>query len=281
MEMIVGDVSYAALAERYLKVYAIASLRYIFFAGILYLIFYVWKRRDFFAAKIQQKYPENKHMLREMGYSFLSIAIFALVGTVLYFLRNSNILPNKIYMDFNDHSTLYFLFTVGLFIVAHDTYFYWTHRFMHLKKIYPYVHKVHHLSVNPTPWAAFSFHPIEALLEVAIVPIMTYLLPVHPAAVIIWILYQTGMNVIGHLGFELFPSGFTKGVLSKWHNTSTHHNMHHKHVNCNYGLYFNFWDRIMGTNHNSYDTTFESVVANRKGIELNIGDSDSAEKAYN
>jgi sterol desaturase/sphingolipid hydroxylase (fatty acid hydroxylase superfamily) len=136
---------------------------------------------------------------------------------------------------------------------------------MHWKKIYPYVHKIHHKSVNPTPWAAFAFHPLEAIMEVGIVPIMVFLIPLHPLALLSWVLYQTGMNVLGHLGFELFPKGFTTGRITKWHNTSVHHNMHHKHVNCNYGLYYNFWDRIMGTNHVRYSEEFESIKLRAEG----------------
>ena len=73
-------------------------------------------------------------------------------------------------------------------------------------------------------------------------------------------LYMMVLNVLGHVGFELFPSGFTKHWLGKWFNTSTHHNMHHRYGRGNYGLYFNFWDRVMGTNHKLYDATFEEVV---------------------
>ncbi len=252
------------LIFRYLRTVSLLSLRYLIFAGALFLIFYVWKKRHFFKVKIQQKYPDNKHILHEIGYSFLSITIFSLVGTTLFVLRKHGY--TQMYLNFGDHSVAYFIFTVIAFILLHDTYFYWTHRLMHWKKIYPYVHKIHHVSTNPTPWAAFAFHPLEAIVEVGIVPIMVFLIPLHPLAILAWVMYQTGMNVLGHLGFELFPAGFTEGAISKWHNTSTHHNMHHRHVNCNYGLYFNFWDRILGTNHAQYTQRFEEVKA-RKEVE--------------
>jgi sterol desaturase/sphingolipid hydroxylase (fatty acid hydroxylase superfamily) len=132
---------------------------------------------------------------------------------------------------------------------------------MHWDAIYKYVHRVHHLSTNPTPWAAFAFHPFEAVMEVSIVLIMVFIMPLHYLAILAWILYMSGLNVLGHLGFELFPSGFTTNKLTSWHNTSTHHNMHHRLVKCNYGLYFNFWDKIMGTNHEHYTEEFEKVKA--------------------
>lgn len=244
-----------------LKVFPLIVLRYAFFAGIAYLIFYIWKREKYTNHKIQNKYPDRKNIRREMMYSVLSLAIFAGVGGGVYWLKMHGY--TQVYKNFTDHSVGYFIFSVIAFILIHDTYFYWMHRFMHWDKIYKYVHRIHHLSTNPTPWAAFAFHPVEALLEVAILPIMVFLMPLHPIAIFIWVIYQTVLNVMGHLGFELFPSGFTTNMLTRWHNTSVHHNMHHRYVRCNYGLYYNVWDRIMGTNHAQYDEQFE-VVAQRK-----------------
>jgi sterol desaturase/sphingolipid hydroxylase (fatty acid hydroxylase superfamily) len=58
---------------------------------------------------------------------------------------------------------------------------------------------------------------------------------------------MTIMNVMGHLGYEIFPKGFINSSIGKWQNTSTNHNIHHQESNYNFGLYFTFWDRIMGT----------------------------------
>jgi len=253
------------IAARLAKAFTIITLRYLLFAGLLYLLFYVWKKRTYLVKKIQTKFPERADLLREIGYSLSSMFIFALVGTSMFVLRTHGY--TKIYTDFGEHSLLYFFFSVIVFIIAHDTYFYWMHRFMHWKKIYKYVHKVHHLSTNPTPWAAFAFHPLEALLEIGILPIMIFAIPLHPFAILVWVLYQTGMNVLGHLGFEVFPKGFTRHTITQLSNTSTHHNMHHRFVNCNYGLYFNVWDKWMGTNHAHYHETFD-CIANRKNEDV-------------
>ena len=68
---------------------------------------------------------------------------------------------------------------------------------------------------------------------------------------------------MGHLGYEIFPRRMLQHPVFKWANTSTNHNMHHKYVKCNYGLYFNIWDRLMGTNHSKYEETFDEVTARR------------------
>jgi sterol desaturase/sphingolipid hydroxylase (fatty acid hydroxylase superfamily) len=72
------------------------------------------------------------------------------------------------------------------------------------------------------------------------------------------------MNVMGHLGYELFPKWFLQNKISRWLNTSTHHNMHHHYGKGNYGLYFNIWDRLLGTNHPQYEKQFHDVVKHRQ-----------------
>jgi sterol desaturase/sphingolipid hydroxylase (fatty acid hydroxylase superfamily) len=49
--------------------------------------------------------------------------------------------------------------------------------------------------------------------------------------------------------------------VGKFPNTPTHHAMHHEKINGNFGLYFNFWDRMLKTNHAEYEQRFEAVTA--------------------
>ena len=215
-----------------------------------------------FRFKVQQKFPENKQLKREIGYSLLSMLIFSVVSLGVFVAQQHGY--TKMYLDIKAHSTAYLIFSVFLFIVVHDTWFYWTHRLMHHKKIYPHVHLIHHKSINPSPWATFAFHPYEAFIQVLILPLMVFTVPLHPAAILAWSMYQLVLNVGGHTGYEFFRSGFTKRIHTLWSNTATHHNLHHKYVNCNYSLYFNIWDRIMGTNHARYHDEFEEVVKRRQ-----------------
>jgi lathosterol oxidase len=237
------------------------SIRYLLFTGIAYLIFYVWKNKDFWYAKIQQKYPEKKHILREITYSFITILIFGVVIMLTTWASKHGY--TRVYTHINTYGYGYYALSILLMILLHDTYFYWTHRAMHWKPLFKVAHKVHHLSTNPTPFAAYAFHPVEAVVEISIIPLIAFIMPYHPSAIIIFSLYSLFLNVGGHLGFEIFPKGFASHKVFKWHNTSTHHNMHHRLVKCNYGLYFNIWDRLMKTNHATYEDSFESVVEKR------------------
>ncbi len=42
--------------------------------------------------------------------------------------------------------------------------------------------------------------------------------------------------------------------------TVTNHDMHHSRLTGNYGLYFTWWDRWMGTGHPAYPEEFKAVT---------------------
>ena len=44
-------------------------------------------------------------------------------------------------------------------------------------------------------------------------------------------------------------------------NSVTHHAQHHEKFRANFGLYFNVWDRLMGTNHRDYEHRFAQTAA--------------------
>ena len=237
--------------------FLIVAGRYVIMAGIAYVGLWKLLAKRFQHRRIQQKFPTAARMRAEFGWSMATFVVFALMAVSIFLMRKAGYTQN--YENISDYGWGYWVFSIAAMAIIHDAYFYWTHRFMHLKAVFKYVHRVHHESSNPSPWAAFSFHPLEAIVEFGIVYVIAFTMPYHISAMIVFFSYMTIMNVLGHLGYEFFPRGFTRGRFSWWHNTSTHHNMHHARSNCNYGLYFNWWDRLMGTNHREYHTTFDTV----------------------
>lgn len=243
-------------ADYFLNLYHIA-IRYFQAAGIGFIIFYVLFRRKFSYKKIQLKFPKNKDYWREILFSTISIFIF---GVVILALLKSSITPyTTLYKNISDYGWFYFFAAFPVMAIMHDTYFYWTHRAMHHKKIFKLFHLVHHRSTNPSPWAAYAFHPLEAVVETGILPIFLFTIPIHGLHIIFFFLMSIIYNVYGHLGFELYPKSFSKSRVGKWINTSVSHNQHHQYFKGNYGLYFLFWDRIMGTLRKDYDEQFAEV----------------------
>ena len=66
----------------------------------------------------------------------------------------------------------------------------------------------------------------------------------------------TANNIMSHLGYELFPKWLLRVPLLKWINTATFHSLHHTEFRGNYGLFFRFWDRILGTELPTYEKAF-------------------------
>ncbi len=245
----------------YLRILTNDFLRYFLFAGPAFLIFWVLIRKRLEHRFIQEKFPRAARLWHEFRYSLSTCLIFALNGLGIYWGKTAGYF--EIYSDISVYGWLYFLLSIPLMLFLHDTYFYWTHRLMHHPKIYKHVHKVHHMSTNPSPWAAYSFHPLEALIQAFSLTFMLMIMPLHIYAIGIFLIYMIFRDVLGHLGFEFFPKGFTRNKWLRWHTTSTHHNLHHSKFNYNYGLYFSWWDDWMSTTHPDYDDIYDAVTERR------------------
>ena len=130
---------------------------------------------------------------------------------------------------------------------------------MHMPRFYKIFHKVHHESTDPSPLTAFAFHPTEAVVEYFIGFVLPFLLPLNFGVLITWQIFSMLNNVLGHLGYEVYPKGWVKFPLLKFKTASTHHNMHHQLFNGNYALYFTWWDKWMGTEFKDYETRHEQI----------------------
>jgi lathosterol oxidase len=242
----------------YLTIWEKIGGRYFLVAGVAYLLFYVVFFRWIKSKKIQSRNPKAKDLMREIGYSLFTISLFTFIP--LFFLTIESVrVHTTFYTDIHEYGKTWFWLAFPVMLVTHDTYFYWTHRLMHHPVLYPYFHRVHHLSVNPSPWAAYSFHPLEALVEVGIFVLFLFTIPVHKLHFFLFFFFSIVYNVYGHLGWELYPKRFARSFWGRWVNTSVSHNQHHQLARDNYGLYFLFWDRLMGTIRKDYEEAFDRV----------------------
>jgi Delta7-sterol 5-desaturase len=219
---------------------------------------YVVFKRRWIHRKVIQKFPSSPEVRREIRYSVLSILIFAVMGALTVQLARMGY--TQLYWRISQHGWPWFWISIAATILLHDTWFYWTHRLMHHRRLFPYFHRTHHLSHNPSPWAAYAFDPLEAVIQATIFPIAAIVMPLHPFAFAIFMSWQITYNILGHAGYEIHPRWLMDTWLGRILNTPTNHIMHHEKMRGNYGIYFNIWDRLMGTNHQDYESRFREVT---------------------
>ncbi len=233
--------------------------RYVVVVGAAFLIFWRWGRERFRHRLIRDDYAPATSIRRELMYSASTAVVFSANGVALWYGTRAGIF--HLARGFGDRGWAYFIGTLVILPILHDTYFYWTHRAMHHRRLFKLVHRVHHLSTNPSPAAAYAFAPAEAIVQAAYVPLIALVMPISDVALFLFLAFMIVRNVMGHLGLELFPKRFVRSPWLRIHTTTTHHGMHHQRYSGNYGLYFTFWDRAMGTMHESYETEFERIAS--------------------
>lgn len=240
----------------FLVLYVIVAVRYLAFAGVFYLV--LWKRdpERVTARKLTAQRPSKALIRNDIRWSLLASLIYALPGLLILEAWKAG--GTGLYTDINEYGWAYLFASIVLYLFVHDTYFYWTHRLMHRPKLFRLLHKVHHESRQPTPWTAFSFHPYESIIGAIIIPILVFIIPLHVGALLFILTLMTISSVINHAGFEILPDWWLKGVPGRTVITAAHHNLHHQKYACNYGLYFRFWDKLMGTD--ALETAYEFLA---------------------
>ncbi|MBB4857986.1 sterol desaturase/sphingolipid hydroxylase (fatty acid hydroxylase superfamily) [Novosphingobium chloroacetimidivorans] len=188
----------------------------------------------------------NQQIGSELRWSLLSAAIYGVPAGVVAWGWHAHGWT-RIYTDVHAYPLWYLPLSLLVYLFLHDTWFYWTHRWMHRPRVFAAAHSVHHASRPPTAWAAMSFHPLEAVTGAVVVPALVSLVPIHVAMLGIVLLVMTIMGITNHMGWEMFPRWLIHSSLGHWLITASHHQRHHEQYKCNYGLYFRFWDHLCAT----------------------------------
>ncbi|HEY1111974.1 MAG TPA: sterol desaturase family protein [Chitinophagaceae bacterium] len=228
--------------------------RYLLVAGLFHAVFYLWFPQRWQERKINQKAYKPGQFRREVKWSMITAGLFAVAGSVTVVLWQLG--HTKVYTDWNAYPLWWAPLSLAVAMLAHETYYYWLHRWMHHPRVFRIVHKVHHDSNITSPWTAFSFHPLEGLLQAIFLPALLLVLPMHLYVIIGQLTIMTLSSVINHLDIEIYPKRFYKHFLGKWLIGATHHSLHHKQFKYNYGLYFTFWDKWKNTESPLYEGLF-------------------------
>ncbi len=247
------------VSETYPGIWIFDTARYLIGAGSVYVIVNIALAHALRNRKIRERSPDWTQKRREILASLRTAAIFAGVGG----LSIAGLMAagfDVVYGDPLARGWPYLIFSTVMLIVLHDAWFYWTHRLIHCPKLFRRFHREHHKSHNPSPWAAYSFDPGEAVVNAIYLPLVLLFIPSAGLAIFIFINHMMIRNAIGHSGYELFPSARNGRPMFDWMTSVTHHDLHHAQAGWNYGLYFSWWDRLMGTEHPLYHEKFAEAV---------------------
>ena len=232
-------ISFEGAVVGFLFLFFVVSFRYFLISAPLY--FLLWKSDLMKTSAVHNLRIKPGQIKSEIKWSLIASFIFAFTALVTGVLWQQGY--TKIYVVFSSQDWWYVPLSFSTLLVVHELYFYFTHVWMHQPRVFKAVHQIHHRSVKPSPFASFSFHPYETLVHAAFLPVMVLILPLHPLTLIAYMTLMTLAAVSNHSGFEVLHPKF----LRKFLISGEHHNAHHKHYTCNFGLYFCLIDQIFKT----------------------------------
>ncbi|XP_030378254.1 fatty acid hydroxylase domain-containing protein 2 [Scaptodrosophila lebanonensis] len=129
------------------------------------------------------------------------------------------------------------LFDFACFVVLEEIMFYYSHRLLHHKAIYKYVHKKHHEWTSPVAAMTLYAHPVEHIVA-NLIPVGFSLALLRSHIAVAWMVFALAiMNSMNdHAGYS-FP----------WSGGSVRfHDYHHAKFNYNYGV-TGWLDKLHGT----------------------------------
>lgn len=238
-----------------LVVYAIVVLRYFLLSWLFYNVFHIWQRNKWQSRKINRKDYSSGQFRKEMNRSNSTAIIFGIAGAFLLLLWQKGY--TKLYVDIHAYSLWWLPASLIIALLLQETYYYWLHRWMHIPKVFRIVHKWHHDSHIASPWTAFSFHPLEGLIQAIFLPLLLFFLPMNLYVLVIMLTIMSVSSVINHLDIEIYPKWFSKNSITRSVIGASHHSLHHKQYKYNYGLYFTWWDKLVKTESPVYNKLFK------------------------
>ena len=217
-------------------------------AGGLHLWFYTMnsqqKQRKFDPrplARNNRKFWFGDQVRDNMFWSLGSGVLFwSLFETGYYWAAANGHVPLMAWVE----NPFWFALLFVLIPIWSSFHFYVIHRLLHWQPLYKLAHGLHHRNINVGPWSGISMHPIEHLMYFSSVMIHAVVpsSPVH----VLFHLYVQGLNpAFSHSGYD----GVMLGDKKHLETGDFFHQLHHRHINCNYGTIEMPWDRLFGTFH--------------------------------
>jgi sterol desaturase/sphingolipid hydroxylase (fatty acid hydroxylase superfamily) len=169
-------------------------------------------------------------------------------GPFVYFMLQYCFNESNIRWSITEVSLRNVLLPLPALFIVYDFFYTILHWFLHIRAIYPYIHKHHHRQKAPSRATddAVNVHPVEFTLGE-----YNHLLALYLCCQVM------NVHVVGVLLFLAVG-----GILAGWNHTrydiswnvmgvsifdSKAHDVHHRIPQSNYGQYTMFWDAVFGT----------------------------------
>ena len=144
-------------------------------------------------------------MVHNLWYWSLAIVQWTWWEAVMVRLWATGVVPFKTWEEIKADNWLLAVnvFWVLAIPVWRDLHFYMAHRFLHIRAIYTYVHKLHHRNADPEPFSGMTMHPIEHLyyFSNAFIPSL-YMSSLSPLIFTWNFIHLTIAPGAGHSGWE-------------------------------------------------------------------------------
>lgn len=241
--------------------FGIILARYFLVAGGVYLFFYSPFSQFFVNQTLPPRSPSWQSIQCDIRLSIISAGIFAIASALILSAHSQNI--TLLYSHPQQYGLWYLGVSYGAVLFLQDTYFYFTHRLFHHPSLFQWLHQGHHRSRYPTPWTSFAFDPLEAIVSSLFLVGIVFIIPLHFITLIAVLTTMTVCAVLNHMGIDRFPLSFPHHWLGKWFIGPAHHSVHHLKYSWHYGLYFTFWDKLIGTQDPDYEKTLSERLAGK------------------
>ncbi len=192
----------------------------------------------------------NSSIRNDILLSVLSAVVFGICGALI--ISEYTLGATLLYTNLYEYGLWYLVASFVVVLILQDTYFYFIHRMFHHPLMFKWMHYGHHRSGEPTPWSSSAFDLPEAIVQALFFVGVIYIVPLHFITLVAALITMTVWAVFTHLGFEVFPSSSKSHWIGKWLIGSMHHSTHHRKYKVHYGLYFTFWDKLLGTEDPNY-----------------------------
>jgi len=154
------------------------------------------------------------------------------------------------YYETHPYTLRSFVMSCMVYFFIADTWFYWTHRMLHLKWFWRHVHHSHHAYVYPTAFCQDAVHWFEAVIQGPCGHFLASLFyPMHPIFLAAAGFFTAAFAIAAHDGRALDVNGHTK------HHTFKMGASKYGIAGCNFALYWGLWDFICGTRYDPKKAT--------------------------